>query len=582
MAAETTTVVPVDEFVREELYPGYTPAFGTQPFVAEPVRPFQAADNRRFWFRDSLHFGTGMVPASIALLDDAQTWGTQLGAEIVGVPPTYGMVNRLAGTHVFLGALDVSSPWQIASRAERFTAYVAPILQDFEGYWGRYKRELEAGFAHFDPLPLAGMESGELWGALQDAYAFHRRGWYIHFEVMYALVANYLAFYGLAVELGLDPSLVSRYLAGRPTTYIETDEQLWKLAARARQLGVAQEIQRGEPSDARRRLEATPDGARWWREFDEFLQVYGWRTEETCTMDTPSWIEDPGPPLYTIAAYLAKPEGHDFGAALSSAVAERDELLEQARSHIGGGPSLERFEEALATNQAANFAWWNDEHNYLLDRRIQIPIRRLTLELGARLVDDGRIKQPEDLFYVFKAELFRAMDGDGSEWAQITQHIPDRRDFYEHWKRRGPELPAVLGTVPAEITDPLMIEVFGLSPHFLEVVKEPPSAGRLAGFPASKGIAEGPARVLTTVADMQQIQPGEILVCGGTTTEWTPVFGIIEGCVCDTGGSLSHAAIVSREYGVPCVVGTGTATATIRTGDRLRVDGGRGTVELTE
>ena len=97
-AAEKARVVPVDDFVREELYPGYKQAFGSQPFVAGPVRPFSKADNASYWLRDSLHFSEGMVPASIALLDDAQTWGAQLGAEIVGVPPTRGSINRLAGT----------------------------------------------------------------------------------------------------------------------------------------------------------------------------------------------------------------------------------------------------------------------------------------------------------------------------------------------------------------------------------------------------------------------------------------------------------------------------------------------------
>ena len=82
------------------------------------------------------------------------------------------------------------------------------------------------------------------------------------------------------------------------------------------------------------------------------------------------------------------------------------------------------------------------------------------------------------------------------------------------------------------------------------------------------------------MADLNQVQLGEILVCGGTTTEWTPVFGIIRACVCDTGGSLTHAAIVSREYGIPCVVGTAVATQTIKTGDRVRVDGRAGTVQV--
>jgi pyruvate,water dikinase len=82
------------------------------------------------------------------------------------------------------------------------------------------------------------------------------------------------------------------------------------------------------------------------------------------------------------------------------------------------------------------------------------------------------------------------------------------------------------------------------------------------------------------VTELHKVQPGDILVCGGTTTEWTPVFGIIKACVCDTGGSLTHAAIVSREYGIPCVVGTATATKTIKTGDRVRVDGRQGTVQI--
>ena len=73
MPGDSPRVFPVDDFVREELYPGYKQAFGSQPFVAGPVRPFSKPDNARYWLRDSLHFSEGMVPASIATLDDAQT-----------------------------------------------------------------------------------------------------------------------------------------------------------------------------------------------------------------------------------------------------------------------------------------------------------------------------------------------------------------------------------------------------------------------------------------------------------------------------------------------------------------------------
>ena len=578
-------VVPVDDFVRDELYPGYQQPFGSQPFVAGPVRPFGKADNARYWLRDSLHFSEGMVPASIATLDDAQTWGAQLGAEIVGVPPTLGSVNRLAGTHVYIGTIDVDTEWQIQARAARFGQYVTPVLQDFDRYWASRAGELQAAYDHFDNLDLSAMDPGQLWTVLKDTYAFHRRAWFIHFEVMYVLTANYLAFYALAEEIGLAGSQVSGFLSGQQTFYSKTDEELWRLAGRARDLEVTGPLLHADPGAMRAQLQALPHGSTWLAEFDAFLRVYGQRTEETCRIDTPSWIEDPSAPLYAIGAFLSKPTGFDFYAARQQAISVRDEQIEAARRAVNG-VDLVRFNEALAGNQAANFAWWNEEHNYLIDRRAAIPVRRATLELGARLAADGKIERPEDMFFLFKPELYALMaDGvtaGGAKWPDLAAMIPDRRAYFEDWKHRGPELPTMLGTIPDTVPDPIMIEVFGLSGRFLETLKSGPAEGatEIRGFPAAKGVVEGTARVITTVTDIHLVQPGDVLVCGGTTTEWTPVFGIITACVCDTGGSLTHAAIVSREYGIPCVVGTAVATQAIKTGDRVRVDGRAGTVQV--
>ena len=578
-------VVPVDDFVRDELYPGYQQPFGSQPFVAGPVRPFGKADNARYWLRDSLHFSEGMVPASIATLDDAQTWGAQLGAEIVGVPPTLGSVNRLAGTHVYIGTIDVDTEWQIQARAARFGQYVTPVLQDFDRYWASRAGELQAAYDHFDNLDLSAMDPGQLWTVLKDTYAFHRRAWFIHFEVMYVLTANYLAFYALAEEIGLAGSQVSGFLAGQQTFYSKTDEELWRLAGRARDLEVTGPLLHADPGAMRAQLQALPHGSTWLAEFDAFLRVYGQRTEETCRIDTPSWIEDPSAPLYAIGAFLSKPTGFDFYAARQQAISVRDEQIEAARRAVNG-VDLVRFNEALAGNQAANVAWWNEEHNYLIDRRAAIPVRRATLELGARLAADGKIERPEDMFFLFKPELYALMaDGvtaGGAKWPDLAAMIPDRRAYFEDWKHRGPELPTMLGTIPDTVPDPIMIEVFGLSGRFLETLKSGPAEGvtEVRGFPAAKGVVEGTARVITTVTDIHLVQPGDVLVCGGTTTEWTPVFGIITACVCDTGGSLTHAAIVSREYGIPCVVGTAVATQAIKTGDRVRVDGRAGTVQV--
>ncbi len=106
------------------------------------------------------------------------------------------------------------------------------------------------------------------------------------------------------------------------------------------------------------------------------------------------------------------------------------------------------------------------------------------------------------------------------------------------------------------------------------------SSNELRGFAASSGVVEGPARVVRSVEEIARLRKGDILVCQVTNPTWAPVFQKIAGAVSDIGGSMSHAAIVAREYGLPAVVGTGTATSRIKDGQRIRVDGGRGVVTI--
>jgi pyruvate,water dikinase len=93
---------------------------------------------------------------------------------------------------------------------------------------------------------------------------------------------------------------------------------------------------------------------------------------------------------------------------------------------------------------------------------------------------------------------------------------------------------------------------------------------------------EGVARVVGGAEDLSQIQEGEVLVTRITAPSWGPVFGRIAAAVTDIGGMMSHAAIVCREYGLPAVTGTGSATTSIRTGQRVRVDGSSGTVTVLD
>jgi pyruvate,water dikinase len=110
----------------------------------------------------------------------------------------------------------------------------------------------------------------------------------------------------------------------------------------------------------------------------------------------------------------------------------------------------------------------------------------------------------------------------------------------------------------------------------------PAPADEIRGYAGSPGVVEGVARVILSAAELSEVQQGEILVCPITAPSWGPVFSKISAAVSDIGGIMSHAAIVSREYGLPAVVGTGDGTRRIRTGDRLRVDGGTGVVKILE
>jgi phosphoenolpyruvate synthase/pyruvate phosphate dikinase len=87
---------------------------------------------------------------------------------------------------------------------------------------------------------------------------------------------------------------------------------------------------------------------------------------------------------------------------------------------------------------------------------------------------------------------------------------------------------------------------------------------------------------MVSAMELFELEDGEILVTEATSPNWTPAFAIVGACVCDGGGSLTRAAIVSREYGIPCVVGTSVATLRIKTGDLIEVDGTKGVVRIVE
>ena len=167
--------------------------------------------------------------------------------------------------------------------------------------------------------------------------------------------------------------------------------------------------------------------------------------------------------------------------------------------------------------------------------------------------------------------------------AGLRSLVEQRKQYFGYWLQRRPSLPKVAGTVPESVSDPILIEIFGLNSHFLQAVAASGLGGQanvLTGVPASKGVGRGIARVLHDPGGLHQLHPGHVLVCESTSPNWTPAFAKIAACVCDGGGTLSHAAIVGREYRVPTVTGVGLATTLIADGDEVEVNGTSGQVTV--
>jgi pyruvate,water dikinase len=165
-------------------------------------------------------------------------------------------------------------------------------------------------------------------------------------------------------------------------------------------------------------------------------------------------------------------------------------------------------------------------------------------------------------------------------WPPIVER---RKSIYEAMRRWTP--PPALGRAPETVTELVLIMHWGITAERVKAWLE--SSGgdavdTLSGVAGSSGVVEGVARVIFGIDDLRELQDGEVLVASCTSTSWTPVFGRIAAAVTDAGGVMCHAAIVAREYGLPAVLGTGSATRQINTGDVIRVDGDSGVVTILE
>ena len=343
-------------------------------------------------------------------------------------------------------------------------------------------------------------------------------------------------------------------------------------------------------------LEKTPAGKNWLKEYDTATDPWfyvscgsGWLHYEG------SWITNPEIPYGYIKSYMERLEkGETIERSLDSIDKEREEIVAEYRKLIKTEDDKKSFDGAF--NTIRTIYRYAEDHLFWVEHWFHTIWFDKVRKFGKLLVDNGMLNEVDDIFMFHRYEIPQLLTEVATAWA-LGVDIPVRGDFYKTKaeKRRnilkaaGEWNPTpALGIPPEEVAEPFTIMLWGVT---TDKVKEwlkgvsAPKAGdvkEIKGFAASAGVVEGPARVLKRLKEIVDLKPGEIIVCPNTNPSWAPVFTNIKAAVTDIGGLTSHAAIVCREYGVPSVTGTGIATAVIKTGDILKVDGDTGVVTIVK
>jgi pyruvate,water dikinase len=218
------------------------------------------------------------------------------------------------------------------------------------------------------------------------------------------------------------------------------------------------------------------------------------------------------------------------------------------------------------------------DHHFYMDQGTYARVRLVFMAIGRKLVAEGVFAQPDDVFYLKYHEL-RTLSANFSAFDAQTLADSRRRTRMDAFAKRPP---VWAGTITEwSLYGELYKGLWGWPDVYLkagEMARQP--KGTLQGLGASAGVAEGIARIVHSPEEFDQVRKGDILVCRMTNPAWVVVFTKIAGLVTDAGGTLSHPAVVSREFGIPAVVGTGKATRVIETGQRVRVNGAAGIVEI--
>ena len=559
-----------------------------------PVEWTSETEKLLFWVYDDLHCPKPLSP----MYEDIGGWWLSCDHMFrrFGTPFATDWIYKKVNGYLYTAAIPAEAGLNVATQeynyetqaivpeddgyAGKIGAYLGTVLpvygNNFVMWWReRFVPEMDRNFAYIegmlekkDQLSLA-----EVAVLLEDAIDMHDRHWKIHWMLNFAQLSATLNLRAVMEKTHgrIDEALLGRLQSSANDRNWDKIKALWEMKEEVKADPVlAAAFANAAATAIVPALQATEPGRRF---IDErvvpYQMEFGWHAVWSHEFIYPSFREDMTPVVQLIRDQYAS--DYDYPSKIAALRADIDAAAKEILAGLDG----EALEEMRAANEInLKMAPLTPDHHFYIDQGANAHVRLVLIAVGEKLVAKGVLDSPDDVI-LFRYNQLREFIGDpGSmDGRAIAAAARAGRAAAEKVQPRD-----WVGTVTATQLAFPYLNLWGFPDKFTRSqVKE---HGKVSGIAGSPGVVEGVARVVMSEAEFDSLLEGEILVCQMTNPAWQVLYGKIIAVVTDAGGTVSHPAVLAREYSIPAVVGTSVGTSTIRTGQRIRVDGNTGIVEI--
>jgi pyruvate,water dikinase len=559
-----------------------------------PVEWSSETEKLLFWVYDDLHCPQPLSP----MYEDIGGWwlscdhmfrrfGTPFATDWIAknvngylytaaIPAEAGIK---AGAQEYGYAIDAVVP-EDPDYAAKIGTYLGAVLPtyglEFANWWrDRLVPEMDHNFAYLEGMLDRQAELGlmDLACLLEDAIDVHDRHWKIHWMLNFAQLSATLNLRAVMEKTHgkVDDQLLGRLQNSARDRNWDSIQALWKMKEEAQADPVLAALFRADTAgEIIRALQGSERGRQFIAErVEPYQKEYGWHAVWSHEFIFPTVREHMEPVIELVRGYIQT--NYDYQTTIAALAADIDAAAEEILEGLEG----EALEEMRAANEInLRMAPLTPDHHFYIDQGANAHVRHVLIAIGRKLVEAGHLDEPDDVIY-FRYNELRVFMGNpaGMDGRVIVAERKAAREKAYTFRPRE-----WVGTVTATQLAFPYLNLWGFPEKFLR--KESAVAGQVNGIGASPGVVEGVARVVVHEDQFDDVRAGDILVCQMTNPAWVVLFTKIVGLVTDAGGTASHPAVLSREFGIPAVVGTSVATAQIKDGDRVRVNGNTGLVEI--